>query len=298
MFRFPEDRTFVIAEIGINHNGSLDLALQLIDAAVEAGADCAKFQIRTPHISLPPHLWDVMRETPWGEMMTYLEYRQKIELSPRDYLTIVAHCQNRGVIFSASPWDPNAADKLAVLGAPFIKIASASVTNVELVKHIASFNLPVIMSTGMSSFNDIRTAVDILSCVPQLALLVCTSTYPAKPEDLNLQRIYTMKEKFSRCIVGYSGHEPGLWTTLDAVAMGARIVERHITLDRAMPGSDHGASVEPVGFKLLVREIRNFERARGSGEIRVLDCEEASLERLRGPQYAATRATQGPKEQR
>lgn len=293
IFRFPADRTFVIAEIGINHNGSLELAKQLIDAAAEAGCDAVKFQKRTPHMSLPPHLWDVERDTPWGERMTYIDYRQRIELGPRDYMEIVEYCAERKIHFSASPWDINAANTVYALGAPFIKIASASVTNLELLRHIAMFTRPVAMSTGMCEWEDINRALGILQDrVPQIALLVCTSTYPAKPEDLNLDRIYTLATAYPKCIVGYSGHESGLWTTLCAVAMGARIVERHITLDRSMPGSDQAASIEPHGFKKLVAEIRNFEKARGSGRIHVLDCEQPSIERLRGTQNPDTGATQ------
>jgi len=282
MFSFPKDHTFVIAEIGINHNGSLELALKLIDAAVEARCDAVKFQKRTPHLSLPSHLWNVERATPWGNRTTYLAYRQKIELEPQDYLQIVDHCKVMGILFSASPWDCNAADTVFHLGAPFIKIASASVTNLELVKHIAEFQRPVVMSTGMCNLVDIDKAIALLEDkVPELALLVCTSNYPALPETLNLRRLHTLQMMFPEFIIGYSGHEPGLWTTLCAVAMGARIVERHLTLDRTMLGTDQAASVEPAGFKKLVAEIRNFEKARGSGEIRVLECEEACIKRLR-----------------
>lgn len=296
MFRFPDNQTFVIAEAGINHNGSLHLALELIDAAVEAGADAIKFQTRTPHMSLHPDLWNQERDTPWGKRMTYLEYRQRIELSPKDYQTIVAHCEGRGIIFSSSPWDTNAADKVYALGAPFIKLASAAVTNLELVRHVAGMYRPVVMSTGMSSPKEIRAAVRemVRGTVPQIALLACTSSYPAKAEDLNLERIHTLQDEFTNCIIGYSGHEAGLWTTLCAVAMGARIVERHITLDRTLPGSDQAASIEPHGFKLLVREIRNFEKARGSGTIGVLDCERAQIARLRGPTNPDTGASQEP----
>ncbi len=293
-FRFPSDKTFVIAEIGINHNGSLELAKKLIDAAAEAGCDAAKFQIRTPHMSLPPHLWNVQRETPWGEVMTYLQYRQRIELSPRDYQEIVKHCAEKNILFSASPWDMNAADKLYAFGAPFVKVASASLTNHELLKHIAAMGKPVVMSCGMSDLKQVREAYGILKRAPQLALLACTSTYPAKPEDLHLNRIHTLKELFPECVIGYSGHEPGLWTTLCAVAMGAQIVERHLTLDRAMKGSDHGASVEPKGMQLLVREIRNFAIAKGSGEIRAQECEQKDIARLRGTN-PLTGATQEPK---
>jgi sialic acid synthase SpsE len=253
-----------------------------VDVAAEAGCDAVKFQKRTPHMSLPPHLWNQMRDTPWGERMTYLAYRQKIELESTDYYRIVDHCKNVGILFSASPWDINAANTVFHLGAQFIKIASASVTNLELMEHIASFKRPVVMSTGMCNLVDINKAVALLEDkIPELALLVCTSSYPAAPETLNLKRIWALQEIFPEFVIGYSGHEPGLWTTLCAVAMGAKVIERHITLDRTMKGSDQAMSIEPAGFKKLVSEIRTFEKARGSGDIHVLDCETESIKRLR-----------------
>jgi len=292
MFKFPDDKVFVIAEIGINHNGDVKQAIKLIDAAVDAGADCVKFQKRTPLMSLPPELWDKERDTPWGIRMTYREYRERIELGPRDYQAITAHCAAKGVVFSASPWDKNAMDTLCSLGAGFIKVASATVTNLELMSHIAAAGLPVVMSTGMSDLGDVKRAVSIFrGQVPQMGLLACTSKYPAPVDQLHLSRMYSLRQEFPDAIIGYSGHETGLWTTLCAVAMGAKIVERHITLDRSMAGSDHAASVEPAGFKLLVREIRNFEKAYGTPELRVLDCEKADMRRLRGTALAATGAT-------
>lgn len=281
-FRFPSDKTFVIAEIGINHNGSLETAKKLIDVAVEAGCDAVKFQKRTPHMHVKPEMWNVLRDTPWGVQMSHIEYRQRIELGPRDYQEIVAYCAKKNILFSASPWDMNAADTIYCLGAPFFKIASATLTKHDLLRHIARMNRPVVLSTGMSDFDQVQSAVKILSRVPQLGILACTSKYPAPVEDLNLRRIETLQKLYPDAIIGYSGHETGLWTTLCAVAMGARIIERHITLDRAMKGSDHAASVEPGGLKLLVREIRQCEKARGSGELRVLDCEQADIKRLRG----------------
>jgi len=279
-FQFP-DHTFVIAEIGINHNGSLDTAKQLIDVAVDAGCDAVKFQMRVPHLSLRPDQWDVVRDTPWGVRMTYLEYRQKIELSPADYLDIKKYCASR-IIWFASPWDVDSVRKIPVYDMPLVKVPSAIVTNLNLLGEIANLHLPVIMSTGMCDLAMIEAAVSMLyPWVPQLALLVCTSSYPAKPEDLNLNRLNTLKQEFPDCVIGYSGHETGLWTTLCAVAMGARVVERHITLDRSTPGSDQAASIEPQGLRLLVREIRNFETARGSGELRILDCDKPSIARLR-----------------
>lgn len=284
MFRFPEDRTFVIAEIGINHNGDVEIAKQLIDAAAQAGCDAAKFQVRTPEASLPKELWDVQRETPWGNVMSYIDYRRRIEFDSLQYGEIIEHCAKRNILFSASPWDIEAACRLESYNPPFIKVASASITNLTLLELIADMGKPMVMSTGMSTMKEVQEAERILRKAPQLGMLVCTSTYPAKPEDLHLNRIRCLQETFPSAVIGYSGHEPGLWTTLCAVAMGAQIVERHLTLDRSMKGSDHGASVEPNGMKLLVREIRNFEKARGNDVLRVLPCEEKDRLRLRGKQ--------------
>lgn len=276
------DRTYIIAEIGINHNGNVDTALELVYQAAEAGCDAVKFQMRTPELSLPREMWDVQRDTPWGEMMSYLDYRKRIELSEEDYLRIVDACYDNYIDFGASPWDVPAALRLAELDPAFVKVASASLTNLPLLQRIARMHKPVIMSTGMSTLSEVMRAYHALYPAPQLGVLACTSAYPAKTEDLHLNRIHSLKNMFPEAIIGYSGHEPGLWTTLCAVAMGARIVERHITLDRSMKGSDHGASVEPKGFQLLVREIRNFEQARGSGDLYVRECEQKDLKRLRG----------------
>jgi len=276
------DRTYIIAEIGINHNGNVNTALDLIYEAAEAGCDAAKFQIRTPELSLPKEMWDVRRDTPWGETMSYIDYRRRIELSDSDYRRIVDACYANYIDFAASPWDVPAALRLVDLDPAFVKVASASLTDMLLLQRIGRMGKPVIMSTGMSTLSEVYRAYHAIATAPQLGILACTSAYPAKTEDLHLNRIHTLKEMFPEALVGYSGHEPGLWTTLCAVAMGARIVERHITLDRSMKGSDHGASVEPKGFQLLVREIRNFEQARGSGEIQVHECEKKDLKRLRG----------------
>jgi len=280
-FTFP-NHTFIVAEIGINHNGSLQLAKKLIDVAVKAGCDAVKFQMRVPRMSLRPDQWDVVRDTPWGEQMTYLEYREKIELSPQDYLAIRDYCAGQ-ILWFASPWDVDSVRKFPAYDIPLVKVPSAMMTNLPLLHEIAKLRLPVIASTGMCNAQMVKKAVEILEPqVPELGLLVCTSTYPAAVEDLNLKRIHTMQTLFPNTIVGYSGHEPGLWTTLCAVALGARIVERHITLDRSMPGTDQAASVEPQGLNLLVREIRQFEKAFGSPGLRILESEETTVRRLRG----------------
>ncbi len=276
------DRTYIIAEVGINHNGNLETALDLITAAAEAGCDAVKFQMRTPELSLPKEMWDVQRDTPWGEVMSYIDYRKRIELGDEEYYEILNRCGLEGIDFGASPWDVPAALRLAELDPAFVKVASASLTNVAMLQRIARMHKPVIMSTGMSTVSEVMRAYHSLTPAPQLGILACTSAYPARSEDLHLNRIHTLMNMFPEALVGYSGHEPGLWTTLCAVAMGARIVERHITLDRSMKGSDHGASVEPKGFQLLVREIRNFEQARGCGDLYVRDCEQKDLKRLRG----------------
>ena len=283
MLYLTPNHTFVIAEIGINHNGDINIAKRLIDAAKEAGCDAVKFQKRTPAMSLPAHLWDVERDTPWGVRMTYLKYREKIEFSSEQYLELFAYAKEKEILMFASPWDMNAADTLFNMEMPLFKIASASVTDLQLIRRIASYQRPVIMSTGMCTRKDIWYAMNILfSKCPWIGLLVCTSSYPAKTEDLNLSRLHTFMRDFQECPIGYSGHETGIWMSLCAVAMGAVIVERHITLDRAMPGTDQSASLEPHDIKELVKQIRKFEKARGTGGIRVLDCEEASIKRLRG----------------
>lgn len=281
MFQQP-NHTLVIAEIGINHNGDINIAKQLIDVAKSAGCDAVKFQKRTPELHVKPELKDTLRDSPWG-MMTHWDYRHKIELSCNDYMELSSYCADKKILFTASPWDCIAAEFLFRLGVPFFKIASASVTNLTLLEQIACYQLPVIMSTGMSTLPEIRKAVYTLGTGfnKEIGLLACTSCYPCKPENLNLKRIHTLQGEFPKAVVGYSGHEPGLWTTLCAVAMGARIIERHITLDRTMKGSDHASSVEPGGIHLLVREIRNFAKAHGTGAIGPQECELPDMKRLR-----------------
>lgn len=292
MLNLPKGRIMVIAEIGVNHNASMEIAKKLIDEAAYAGCDAVKFQKRTPLMSLPPEKWDVIRDTPFGPMKS-IEYREKMEFSSKQYMELMDYSKEKGVICFASPWDKNASDTLYHLGMPVFKIASATVTNIELITNVAKMKRPVIMSTGMCTLDMIEKAVGILQMhgVPEIGLLVCTSTYPAPVESLNLNRIHAMKASFPQCVIGYSGHEVGLWTSLCAAAMGADIIERHITLDRAMKGSDHAASVEPKGFQLLVREIRQLEKARGSRAIGIQECELPDIERLRGMQYKLNGAT-------
>jgi N-acetylneuraminate synthase len=261
---------YIVGEIGINHNGDLDVARKLIDVAVFAGCDAVKFQKRTPELCVPPEQRDVRRETPWGTM-TYLEYRYRVEFGDEDYRAIDAHCRDRGIHWFASPWDEPSVDFLEQFDPVCYKIASASLTDDSLIKHVSATGRPVMLSSGMSTMDEIRHAVSLVD--PERVLLAhSTSSYPCPPDELNLRMIETLDREFD-CPVGYSGHEVGLQTTVTARVLGATFIERHITLDRAMWGTDQAASVEPLGLQRLVRDIRNTEQALGDGIKRVYDSE-------------------------
>ncbi len=269
---------YIIAEIGINHNGDLAIAKQLIDAAVVAGCDAVKFQKRTPERCVPPQQRDVMRETPWG-LMTYLEYRHRVEFGAEEYAEIDRYCRERGITWFASVWDEESVDFLEAFDPVCYKIPSAALTDRALLQRVKATGRPVILSTGMSTLEEIQDAVACLG-TEGLLLMHTTSTYPCRPEELNLRVIPALQAHFD-CPVGYSGHEVGLQTTYAAVALGACAVERHITLDRAMWGSDQAASVEPWGLMRLVRDIRIIEKALGDGVKRVYESELAARARLR-----------------
>jgi N-acetylneuraminate synthase len=270
---------YVIAEIGLNHNGSVEIAKQLIDGAVSAGADAVKFQKRTPELCTPKDQWGIERDTPWGRL-TYIEYRRRIELGEREYAQIDAHCRARGIAWFASPWDQPSVDFLEPFDPPCFKVASASLTDLGLLRRLRATGRPVIMSTGMSSMEEIEQAVETAG-TENLLIAHATSTYPCPPEALNLRMIQTLAAKYPGCPIGYSGHETGLAPTWAAVAMGATFVERHITLDRAMWGSDQAASVEVSGFARLVANIRDIETALGDGVKRVYDSELPVRRKLR-----------------
>ncbi len=269
---------YIIAEVGINHNGDLETAKKLIDAAVLAGCDAVKFQKRTPELCVPRDQWDIPRETPWG-CLSYIEYKKRIEFGPEEYKEIDRYCSEKGIAWFASCWDKPSVDFIEQFNPACYKIASASLTDDDLLKHINEMGRPMILSTGMSTMDEIRHAVSLLDN-DQLLISHCTSTYPCKPQELNLRMIQTLKQEFN-CPIGYSGHEVGLQTTLASVVLGACFVERHITLDRAMWGSDHAASVEPGGLMRLVRDIRVIEAAMGDGVKRVYGSEQSSIKKLR-----------------
>jgi len=269
---------YIIAEIGINHNGDVNIAKKLIDAAFLAGCDAVKFQKRTPELCVPEEQRDVMRETPWG-LMSYLEYRHRIEFGQKEYAEIDRYCKEKGIAWFASCWDVPSVDFILQFSPVCYKIASALLTDDRLLQYINSKERPMILSTGMSTIEQIRHAVSLLD-QDRLIIAHSTSSYPCNTEELNLRMIQTLRQEFD-CPIGYSGHEVGLQTTYAAVMLGACSVERHITLDRAMWGSDQAASVEPGGFIRLVRDIRIVEQALGDGVKRVYQSEKSILQRLR-----------------
>ena len=276
-------KTYIIAEIGINHQGDINIAKKLIDIAAAAGCDAVKFQKRNPDICVPeeqkskPRSWQ-------GENMTYLEYKYKIEFGKKEYDEINRYCKQQNIAWSASPWDLDSLEFLMQYDLPFIKLPSAMLTNDELLKACKETNKKVIISTGMSTLEDIEHAVDILDGYERkhlYAVLHCNSTYPAPLNELNLSAIQTLKNKF-QCEVGYSGHELTLGTTVSSVLLGATILERHITLDRNMEGSDHSGSVTPHGLFKLVSGVRELEEAYGDGQIVVTESEKPIRKKLRG----------------
>ena len=274
-------KTYIIAEIGINHNGEIDNALKLIDIAAVAGCDSVKFQKRNPDVCVPEHQKSKMRDTPWGEM-SYIDYKHRVEFGKEEYDIIDQYCKDKGVSWSASPWDMDSLNFLEQYDIPYIKIPSAMITNEELMTAAAQSGKKVIFSCGMSTLDETDRAVEMMrDNSADFALLHCNSSYPAKIEELNLSCIKTLKDRYN-CEVGYSGHEFRLGTSVAAVYLGASIIERHITLDREMWGSDHLASVEPQGLIKLVKGIRELESAHGDGKKVVYDSEKPFRKKLRG----------------
>ena len=270
---------YIIAEIGINHNGSLDVAKQLIDAAVHAGCDAVKFQKRTPELCVPKDQWNLERDTPWGRM-TYIEYKHKTEFGYDEYAAIDDYCRIKGIDWFASCWDEPSVDFIEQFNPLLYKLASASLTDLALLAKVKATGRPFMLSTGMSTQNEIEQAVHFVG-LDQVMIAHATSAYPCPPPELNLRMLNTLQQIYPHTPIGYSGHETGLATTVAAVALGASFVERHFTLDRAMWGSDHAASVEVGGMAKLVRDIRDTEEALGDGVKRVYDSELGPRKRLR-----------------
>jgi len=270
---------FIIAEIGINHNGNVDIAKQLIDIAKDAGADAVKFQKRTINLVYSQEMLDSPRESPWG--MTQREQKEGLELGKEEFDIIDAYCKEKGIEWFASAWDLESQKFLQQYNLKYNKIASTMVVYKELLENVAEERKHTFISTGMSTIDDIEDAISIFKNAGcPFELMHCVSTYPMNDEDANLNGIKTLRERF-HCNVGYSGHEVGLAISYAAAALGISSLERHITLDRAMYGSDQSASVEPSGLQQLVGAVRKIEKAMGDGNIEILDKELPIAKKLR-----------------
>ena len=270
---------FFIAEIGINHNGDMTICKKLIDLAAEAGCDAVKFQKRDINIVYDKVFLDSYRESPWGD--TQRAQKNGLEFNEDDYHEIDKYCKEKKIEWFASAWDSNSQLFLRHFNCKYNKIASAMLVNLELLNLVADEKKHTFISTGMSTMENIETAVKIFkqkNC--SFELMHCVSTYPMKDSDANLKTILTLKEKF-KCNVGYSGHETGLSISLAAAALGASSIERHITLDRAMYGSDQAASLAPVGLRKIVGEVRRVENALGDGVKRIIEEEKPIAKKLR-----------------
>lgn len=270
--------TYIVAEIGINHNGDMEVTKELIRRAKKAGVDAIKLQKRTPELCVPPEQRNQMRDTPWG-YITYMDYRYKVEFGKAEYQEIDRYCKEVGIDWFVSVWDEEAVDFMEAFNPLCYKTPSASLTDLPLLRKMRATGRPIILSTGMSTMEEIRKAVEVVG-LDNMLMCHSTSAYPCPPEELNLRMVETLKHTFD-CPIGYSGHEVGLITTVVAVSMGACLVERHYTLDRAMWGSDQAASVEPEGFQRLVKYIRVTEASLGDGVKRVYDSELVGLRKLR-----------------
>jgi len=268
---------YIIAEIGINHNGDIDLAKRLISVAVGAGCNAVKFQKRTVDVVYSAEELAKPRENPFGPTNGDLKYG--LEFERDEYEEIDAFCKSVKMTWFASPWDEASVDFLESFKIPVYKIASASLTDDRLLRHIRKMGKPIILSTGMSTYAEIDHAVEVVG-KRDLILMHTTSTYPANYDELNLRAIPTMASRYG-VPIGYSGHETGIPTSVCAVSLGACCVERHITMDRAMWGSDQAASLEPNGITRLVRDIRLWEQAKGDGIKRVYEREIPIIKKLR-----------------
>ena len=270
---------FIIAEIGINHNGSVEIAKQLIDVAKDAGADAVKFQKRTIDLVYTKEMLGSPRESPWGT--TQRAQKEGLEFGTKEYNEIDAYCKEKGIEWFASAWDLESKKFLRQYDCKYNKIASAMIVYEDLLKEVASEKKHAFISTGMTEVKQIDRAVEIFKNVGcPFELMHCVSTYPMEDEDANLNRIKTLRDRY-KCNVGYSGHEVGLAVSYAAAALGITSLERHITLNRAMYGSDQAASVEPAGFRQLIGAVRKIEKAMGNGKMTMNSKEIPIAEKLR-----------------
>ena len=273
-------KPFLIAEIGINHNGSIKIAKDLIDLAKKYDFDAVKFQKRIPDISVPERQKNILRNTPWGSM-SYLKYKQKIEFNYQDFKKIDAYCKKIKIKWFASPWDTDSAIFLKKFKLKFNKIASSMLTNTKLLKVVAKQKKTTFISTGMSNMQDIKNAVKIFRANKcKFILMHCVSTYPCEEKNLNLNMIRTLRKKFN-CEVGYSGHESTVSPSIGAWFLGADYIERHITLDRTMWGTDQAASLSEPGIRELSSVLRKANSMLGDGSKRILKEEKKLIKKFR-----------------
>jgi N-acetylneuraminate synthase len=282
MVNFKEtDEIYLIGEIGINHNGDMPVAKKLIDAVNSCNWDCAKFQKRNPDVCVPEHQKNILRQTPWGEL-TYIDYKHKIEFEKNEYDYIDEYCQQKPIDWSASVWDMDSLEFLMQYDLPFIKIPSAMMTNTELVAETAKSGRPVIMSTGMSTLEEVDNAYNnLLNHTDDIVLMHTNSSYPTPKQELNLSLIPFFKERYG-CTIGYSGHEHDLEPTVVAVTLGARVIERHITLSHDMWGTDQKSSLTVHAMDILEKRIRDISNFLGKPEKYVTNSEVAVRKKLRG----------------
>lgn len=275
------NKPIAVAEIGINHNGALSIAKSLIALAKNFGCDFIKFQKKNPELCVPKLQRNIMKVTRWGRI-TYLEYKERMEFGKDEYDEIDDYCKELDIKWFASAWDYKSVDFLMQYDIPYLKVASPCITDFELLERIKSYdNIPVILSTGMSTKEQIDKALDFLGNQVEY-LLHCTSTYPAPDEDMNMKRIWTLKEMYgNRCKIGFSNHSVKIIYTVQAYVMGAEMLEFHITLDRNMEGSDHAASIGPVGLDRIMKHINSIYAGWGDGEIKCLDSEMPVMKKLR-----------------
>lgn len=272
---------YLIAEIGINHNGDLGIAKKLIDGAFACSWSCIKFQKRSPDKCVPEEQKNTIKDTPWGKM-TYLEYRHKLEFGKGEYDYIDKYCREKPIDWAMSVWDMDSLQFAMQYRLPFIKIPSAHLVNKELLKEACKTRVPLIVSTGMSTLKDMDEAVAILQKhAAQFVIMHCNSSYPARLNELNLSIIPKLKERY-KCTIGYSGHEYGLDSTTVAVTLGAMVIERHITLDHAMWGTDQSSSVEIQGMDKLFKQINSACKIMGDGNKHLYEDEKVARLKLRG----------------
>ena len=279
LFKSSNEKSYNIAEIGINHNGDIELAKELIRVSHQIGFDCVKFQKRVPELCVPINKRDELRTTPWGKM-TYFEYKKKIEFSKHEYDEISNYCKNIGIDWSASAWDTKSIDFLSQYDLPFIKVPSDKCSDLKFIQALEGVNIPIVVSTGGTDFNQVKKILDILKN-SKVVLMQCTSIYPCPTEEVNFKVMDALKNKF-KVPVGFSSHHTSPMITAMSVPYGAKITEVHVTLDRAMWGTDQAMSLEPRGMQIMISAIKNFELALGSYEKEISEEEKTTLSRTVG----------------